>query len=238
MPKHILLISALVAVGLSAVFSVLPVGIYNQAQVSALYPTLFTPAGFTFSIWSIIYASWIILGIGVLVWRVQLSQNNTYLFASTQILSSLWLLPSQFLYIGTSLIVMLSLLYLLILNFFISRSEIPFFKNILELFLGWIIVASIANIHITLVAFDIYFFPLFLTLVSIIWGGALILWLLQKYNSYMPSLVLIWACFGIIVWQSDFIIRIAALWILVFAALLLVKKYQSQLSIFIWRITK
>lgn len=67
MPKYILLISALVAVGLSAVFSILPVGIYNQAQVSALYPTLFTPAGFTFSIWSIIYASWIILGVGVLL---------------------------------------------------------------------------------------------------------------------------------------------------------------------------
>ena len=59
--KYILLSSALLSTLLSGLISIIPIGIYNQAQVSATLPTLFTPATITFSIWSIIYLSWIVL---------------------------------------------------------------------------------------------------------------------------------------------------------------------------------
>jgi len=61
MNKYILLISGVISVALASIISVVPIGIANQAQVSAMFPTLFTPATFTFSIWGLIYLSWIIL---------------------------------------------------------------------------------------------------------------------------------------------------------------------------------
>ncbi|MBX2961501.1 MAG: hypothetical protein KF687_03260 [Cyclobacteriaceae bacterium] len=38
----------------NALANILPINGLNTGQVSALYPSLFTPAGITFSIWSVI----------------------------------------------------------------------------------------------------------------------------------------------------------------------------------------
>jgi benzodiazapine receptor len=46
---------------LSGLATIIPLGAFDQGEVSALYPTLFTPAVFTFSIWSIIYLSWVVI---------------------------------------------------------------------------------------------------------------------------------------------------------------------------------
>jgi len=158
MPRYILLLSSSISLLLSAIISVIPVWFYNQGQVSALYPTLFTPATFTFSIWSVIYLSWILLWIFIAIKNTKLRVENIYLLAAAQVLSSFWLIPSQFLFIGTSFIVMMWVLYMLLLCFFLSRDENTYFKVTVELFLAWIIVASIANLHLVLVSYNIYIF--------------------------------------------------------------------------------
>jgi hypothetical protein len=40
----------------NALANILPIGGRNTGEVSDLYPNLFTPAGLTFSVWSLIYA--------------------------------------------------------------------------------------------------------------------------------------------------------------------------------------
>jgi translocator protein len=64
--RYLLLITSLLVIGFTALVSVpdspFLIGGYTQAEISDMYPTALTPAGFTFSIWSIIYLSWLIAG--------------------------------------------------------------------------------------------------------------------------------------------------------------------------------
>ncbi len=226
--KYILLISAVLTLVLSALISAIPIWLYNQAEVSAMLPTLFTPDTFTFGIWSVIYVSFIALWIYEALWKTWISRENVYLLAAAQVLSSLWLIPSQYLWIGTSLIVMSWVLYLLSINIFSSQNEHKYFRYTLELFFGWILVAFIANIHLFLVDYGVYFFPEILTYISI----ALALWInvyfiIQK-NIFIPSLVLIWACIGIISGQDNFMTQLLA-WVSIVVILSLYTQRVLQL---------
>ena len=42
-------------VTVNALANILPINGYNTGQISAFYPNYFVPAGFTFSIWGLIY---------------------------------------------------------------------------------------------------------------------------------------------------------------------------------------
>lgn len=209
--KYILLVSSLIAIIIAALASIIPIGIYNQAEVSAFLPTLFTPATITFSIWDIIYLTWIAIGVYEILWKSWIKKENVYLLAAAQILSSLWLIPSQSLWIGTSLIVMMWVLYLLLILFFNSRSESREFRAVTDLFLGWIIVACIANIHLMLVSYWIYFIPVILTVISIVLGLIVNLFFIAQYKSYIPAVVLLWASIWIIIWQTNYYIQLAAI---------------------------
>ena len=202
--RYILLVSTVISVLFATIASIVPFGIYNQGEVSALYPTLIVPATYTFSIWSVIYLSWFILGLVIFLWKINIKRENILLLAAAQILSSLWLIPSQYLFTATSLIVILWVLYFLLILFFNSRNESLPFKIVSDTFLWWIIVASLANLHLVLYSYGIYFYPLELTFISIIWWLILNAYLLVRYNSFAPSLVLIWALVWIIIWQDAY----------------------------------
>jgi len=227
--KYVLLISALIATLCSALITIIPIGIYNQADVSAFFPTLFTPAPFTFSIWSIIYLSWIALWIHEAFGKSWISKDNAYLLASAQILSSLWLIPSQFLWIWTSLIVMFGVLYLLSLSFILSRKENIYFRYTVELFWWWIIVACIANTHLFLVASAIYYMPEILTYISIALALGINILLIQRYNIFIPALVSAWAWFGIYIWQGILTIRIFGIMTSLILVALILYTYQEKM---------
>ena len=208
MNKYMLLISWVIAVAAASVISVYPIGTANQAEISAMFSTMITPATYTFSIWSVIYASWIALGVYFFIKWNFVKNTNLKLLAWAQILSSLWLLPSQFEYIPLSFLVMLGVLGLLFQVFFNSRDEEQYFKFVVELFLGWIIVASLANFHQTLVALDIYVFPIVFTVISIVWGLLLNIYLIKRYAAFIPAGVFIWAGIWIILGQENTITQI------------------------------
>ena len=50
----------------------LPFNDQTQVEISARYPTLFTPAGFTFSIWSIIYLALLVF----VIWQALPAQRG------------------------------------------------------------------------------------------------------------------------------------------------------------------
>jgi translocator protein len=60
-----------------------------------MYATSITPAGFTFSIWSIIYLSWLVLGFYNIFYKKKekIKKQDLYFLASAQILTVLWLIP-------------------------------------------------------------------------------------------------------------------------------------------------
>lgn len=59
--KHPLfpVVGSISAVLLTAWISIAPLNDLSQKDISDIYQNILTPAGFTFSIWSVIYLSWI-----------------------------------------------------------------------------------------------------------------------------------------------------------------------------------
>ena len=49
------IVALIVVLTVNALANILPINGMNTGQISDMYPSLFTPAGFTFSIWSVLY---------------------------------------------------------------------------------------------------------------------------------------------------------------------------------------
>ncbi|TDE12123.1 tryptophan-rich sensory protein [Dyadobacter psychrotolerans] len=138
-------------------------GIFNNstmASVSARYQNFFTPAGYAFSIWGLIY-------IGLAAFVVH---QNKGLFGSSEtplvvtkigwmfvlscVANCLWILAWLYDYTGLSVIVMSVLLTSLLVIVYRTRMEMDLvtFKQValewwpFAFYLGWIMVAIIANV--------------------------------------------------------------------------------------------
>jgi hypothetical protein len=207
MKKYILLISSIITIWLTALFSLLPLNWLSQADVSNLYPTYITPAWFTFSIWSIIYLAWIIIWVYLIKWHNKISKKETYLFASAQLLSVIWLIPYHYKIISLTLIIILLILWILY-YLVINPSKNKIFNKTTEIYFWWIFVASLLNIHLLLVFYDKYYYWVILWVISIVLWVISNIYLLRKYSTYISSVVLIWALLWIIISQTNFYITL------------------------------
>ncbi|UCC32923.1 MAG: hypothetical protein JSW53_03775, partial [Candidatus Bathyarchaeota archaeon] len=134
-----------------------------SGDISDLYPTLVTPAGFTFSIWGLIYA---LLLIFVIYQALPRNREQPFLreislfFALSGALNILWLFLWHYEMLSLSLPMMFALLATLIavyLRLDIGRADAALREKLLvhlpfSVYLGWITVASIANAAVTLTA--------------------------------------------------------------------------------------
>jgi len=193
------------------------IGGTNTAQVSDANPTLITPAGYVSSIWGIIY---ILLGVFVIFQALPSEKGKEYqkrvswLFVLSSLFNIAWLFLWQFEYLSFSVILMFLLLATLIaiyLRLNIGMSTVSLREKLavhlpFSVYLGWITIASIANVATTLVSVNWDGFGIsqetWATLIIII---ALVLTLLviatRKDIAY--GLVIIWALVGIAVKQSE-----------------------------------
>ena len=140
------------------------IGGRNTADVSAAFPTLITPAGFTFSIWGIIYALLAAFVIFQFLPRHrQDSFNNrvNYFFILSCLFNIVWLLLWQYEYIVASVPLMFALLLALIAVYLrldvgrrsdASRGEKLWVHLPFSVYLGWITIASIADVSSALVS--------------------------------------------------------------------------------------
>lgn len=190
----------------------------TTADVSAAYPTLITPAGYVFSIWGIIY---ILLAAFAIYQALPSQKNKPYqkqigaLFILSNILNSIWLFLWQYDFITVSVVVMFALLASLIAIYVrlgIGKTKTPLKERLLvhvpfSVYLGWITIASIANVASALV--------------SVGWGGfglsaetwaiavlalaliiALAMILTRRDIAY--TLVIVWALAGIAINQTAY----------------------------------
>jgi benzodiazapine receptor len=186
------------------------------AEISDANPTLITPAGYVFSIWGIIY---ILLGAFVVFQALPSQQGKGFqksvgwLFVLSSIANIVWLFLWQFEYLGVSVFVIFLLLVTLILIYLrlnIGKSSVSLREKLavhvpFSVYLGWITIASIANVSVFLVSENWDGFGIsaetWATLIIIV---ALIITILvlstRKDIAY--SLVIIWALVGIAVKQS------------------------------------
>lgn len=210
----------------------LPIAGRTPAEVSGMYPTLFTPAGFTFSIWGIIY----LLLLGFAVYQTAFWNKLTpvfmqrigWLFALSCIANAGWLFAFHHLQIGLSVFVMLVLLGSLTaiyLRLGIGKTEAPAAERWLvrlpfSVYLGWITVATIANISILLTHVGWNGEPggpVLWTLMVLAAATGIGLWAVFSRRDMAYALVIVWAFYGIYSKRiadtaaSDHVIETAAL---------------------------
>lgn len=188
----------------------------NTAEISDANPTLITPAGYVFSIWGIIY---VLLGIFVIFQALPREKEKEYhgkicwLFILSSAFNIIWLFLWQFEYLVFSVILMFLLLASLIsiyLRLDIGKSDVGIREKLtihlpFSTYLGWITIASIANVSVTLVSlgwdgFGISFETWATLIVIIALLIAILVLITRKDIAY--GLVIIWAFVGISVGQS------------------------------------
>lgn len=180
----------------------------SSADVSEFYPTMFTPAGFTFSIWGIIYLfnlCFILIQVYKLAKHPQSFNkrlNIAYMLVCA--FNVLWLYCWHYQLILLSVIIMIGILLALIFAVVsTSRSKPKSTVNYLEfinfsLYLGWISVATIANISAYLYQLGLTpSNPANITLLVMFVAVSLAIWQNYRLKNYWYGLVIIWAFYGI-----------------------------------------
>jgi len=192
------------------------IGGVTTAQISDANPTLITPAGYVFSIWGIIY---FLLGVFVVFQALPSQKGKEYtkkiswLFVLSSIINIVWLFLWQYNFLSLSVVLMFLLLISLILIYTrlgIGKTQAKLSEKLairlpFSIYLGWITIASIANVSVTLVSVGWDGFGIgaetWATLIVIV---ALVITLLvlatRKDLGY--GLVIVWALIGIAVKQS------------------------------------
>lgn len=194
----------------------LPINGRTTGELSDLYPNLFVPAGFTFSIWGIIYL--LLLGFIIYqasgLWKASASIANQAVqtigiwFFISCLANASWILAWHYLQVELSVLIMLTILTSLIMIYrrlaigqgAQSSKELFLVHLPFSIYLGWITVATIANITTLLVDLGLSGFwlgeTIWTCLMILVATGFGIFFLLKKRD--VPyNLVLIWAFYGI-----------------------------------------
>ncbi|MFN2314778.1 MAG: hypothetical protein ABR531_09985, partial [Bacteroidales bacterium] len=131
----------------------LPLNGKTTGELSDAYPNLFVPAGVTFSIWGVIYILLLIFCVVQFTTSHQAVISRIgWLFGITCIFNALWIVAWHYQRLPMSLILMLGLLVSLVwINIFIKDMPFGFFKAAFGIYLGWICIATIANVTALLV---------------------------------------------------------------------------------------
>jgi hypothetical protein len=216
----------------------LPLNGKTTGQLSDFYPNLFVPAGITFSIWGIIYL--LIAAFCVL----QFSPSNkivvekiAWLFAASSLLNGLWILAWHYQKISLSVLIMFGLLALLaIINFKLKDESNGIIKATFGIYLGWICIATIANVTALLV--DVNWGALGLTeqswaIVMITVGLIVTTLVVLRLNNPFVAISVVWAFAGIAIKRQDDYrtIFIAAIVALIIAAIVVVFGFLKRVAL-------
>lgn len=223
-PSNLRQIVNIVALGatitINALANILPINGLNSGEISDLYPSLFTPAGYVFSIWSLIY----LLLIAFVVFQALPSQKDNprlerlgYAFAASCLFNFLWIFAWHYRYVFLSELLIIGVLVSLLVSYHrlqtervnkreiqVSRAERITTHLTFSIYTGWLTVAVVANTCVLLLEWGITggsIAPVWgvITVLAALTIGAAFTYL-RKDMAY--GLVLVWAFIGIAVAQA------------------------------------
>jgi benzodiazapine receptor len=220
-----------------------PLGGQTTGEISAKYPSLFTPAGYVFSIWGLIYLGLLIF----VIWQALPEQRTNKNLAAIRIpflincaSNAIWIFMWHYDLLVLSLVLMLVILGSLIqiyrtLNIGLSNApaaerwiaHLPF-----SIYTGWITVATIANLS----AFqinqgwdDLGFEAVTWTIIKIGIAGTVAATVLFRRRDVAFVLVAVWASTGIAAKHAASpMVAGAASVIAILGVLLIVSEYLSR----------
>ena len=220
--SRLLLLSLLNLVGfldtitVNVLANALPINNKTTGELSDQYPNLFVPSGLTFSIWGLIYILLAIFVIYSLVVAIRKEaeessfiRNIGVLFFISCLANISWIFAWHYEVVPLSLVIMLVLLGTLLtiyLRLRIGKSDSTTTEKYLvhlpfSIYLGWITIATIANVTALLVDINWNTFGLgepFWAVVVIIIGIAIALSILFTRKDIFYCLVVDWALLGIL----------------------------------------
>jgi hypothetical protein len=201
--KILNLLAFVVMIVMNFLANALPLNERTTGEISARYDNLFTPAGFTFSIWSVIYL--LVLIFIILQFRSEyknIVSDIGWAFVLSSVFNALWIVAWHYDRLPVSLVLMLLLLgSLLYINMQFTRETPAIFRAAFGIYLGWICIATIANITVLLVAFNWGGWAIADKVWAIIAIGAGVIitsWALVRLDNPFLALAVIWAFIGII----------------------------------------
>lgn len=205
----------------------LPINNISTGAVSDSIPSLFTPAGYVFSIWGVIYLA--LIGFGIFQ-ALPKQKDNPRLervglwFFISSLFNSAWIFAWHYGQFALSVILMLGLLVSLLMTYLragiVKLSSMKDSNNSREarvaeyvfidlpfgIYLGWISVATIANISSLLVVLGWGGFGLSAatwTIIMLVIGAILGILMILLRHEVAYALVIIWAFLGIYVSRVD-----------------------------------
>ncbi len=198
-------------------------GVFNgetMASISKKYQTFFTPAGYAFSIWGIIYLG--LLGFVIhygpftksTVTKEKVVSNIGWWFVISCIANGLWVVSWLHEYIFLSILLMVTIFISLlnILQRIKSDFQSPSLKTRLflqlpiQIYSGWISVALIANVAVLLKKMQWNGFGIsetMWTIVMIIIAALVHVFMIWKQKMPVFALVVVWALLAIAIANQD-----------------------------------
>jgi hypothetical protein len=203
---NILLVAGMLVMNYLA--NALPLNNKTTGELSDAFPNLFVPAGLTFSIWGVIY----LLLIAYCV--IQFTGSNQsvisdigWLFGISCVMNVLWILCWHYGLLPLSLLVMTGLLVTLIMiNLRITNLPFGIIKASFGIYLGWICIATIANVTALLVNYGWNGFGIseeIWTIVMISAGTIIVALTIYRLINPFVGLSVIWAFTGIILKRHE-----------------------------------
>lgn len=221
------LVTVLIALTVNTLASALPLNGQTTGEISDRFAVYFVPAGYVFAIWFFIFVGWIAFA----VYQFLPAQKENprlrklgYLFAVSNLFNAAWLFAWHYNTFGLSVLIMLSLLGLLIASYLrlnVNRAhakgaewwsvDLPF-----SIYLGWITVATVANLTSWLYSIEWNGFGISAPVWAVIMIAVasilgLLMALTRRDAAYL--FVLVWSFIGIAVKQADTALVAASAWV-------------------------
>lgn len=216
-----MVVTYLAMIGANALANALPLNGRRTGDVSNAYPSLFTPAGITFSIWGVIY---LLLGAHVL-YQLGLFRDRPdtasdavllnrvgVLFSISSLANTAWVFAWHFDRIALSAVLIVVILTCLASISVILRGanltgrQRAFIGVPFSVYFGWSTVATVANITVLLVSMgwdgfglSDYTWAVIIVLVAMVIGTVTMV----RNRDVAYGLVLIWAYLGILLRQTS-----------------------------------
>ncbi|MFZ5816157.1 MAG: hypothetical protein ACOY93_12795 [Bacillota bacterium] len=198
----------------NALANALPINGRNTGEISDLYPNLFVPWGATFSIWGVIYL--LLLCFALYQARptrgsvdVPPAEKVGWWFVVSCVANVGWILAWHYEMVALSLVIMLVILASLLTIYFrlgvgtkaVAKAEKYFVHVPFSVYLGWITVATIANVTALLVKLQwnrLGLSEVFWTVAVILIATGISLAMLWRHSDFSFAAVVVWAFLGII----------------------------------------
>lgn len=211
----LVLVATLVTIAVNAFAALGLVNGVTPATISERHPSLITPAGYAFSIWSLIYLWTVAFGIYQLVpANIERLKKIRVLYLATCVLNCTWIWFWHHEQIAVCVFLITGLaatLFAIVrrLGERVSFREAAFTKAPFGVYFGWVVCAALVNLNVLFAGISDSG-KLALGIASIALAAASAFFVTWRFNNYLYPLSVAWALTAIAVKQSGNTLLIVA----------------------------